>query len=269
MTTRLSKYAKNAPLEKLYGLLDNVVRFVDCPLKDREEFLALWNSRFPAELLTSLSAMGKYGLDVNNRAICSPRFTTEIDGRLVSALIYPDSLGPANAERQRAGHFQFAIGMLPSLCGPGSFIRQINLDNGGYMTLMFSPDELAAHFGESKADELLKWMVLCADIREDLIRAKQTITDVFYMAKTAGQIKRMVPELLQYLDAEQQKAFEEQKRSSTVPLEWAPYPKKNIEDMLVQISKGHLLTGMHKPGLSEAAVRRIDNMTWARYARRV
>ena len=86
-----------------------------------------------------------------------------------------------------------------------------------------------------------------AKLYDDILVSSRVIEDVMYMAKSAGQIKRMVPELIQYLPKHIQEAFADQKRSSTCPFEWATYPKCDVEIMLATVNKGHLLVGMSKP----------------------
>ena len=269
MSTRLSEVAKSQSREHLRGLLNNIPRFVECPITDREAFLNLWNSKFPADLYQSVKILGSYGCSPVDMDAC--RFTVDIGTKTVSALIKPNACGLFSAARASAGTPQSAIGFLPILRKDKDFIREVMFDDGGnrsvVATLQMTPEYIVAMLGVDKGKELLEWMVMCADMRDELILASKTLTDIFSMAVTAGQIKRMVPDLLQYLPGKQRAALEEQKRASTVPFEWAPYPKKNIDAMLLQISKGHLLSNMNKPRNEEISVTHLDYYTWARYGK--
>ena len=273
MSTRLSEVSKDQTKNHLRGLLNNVVRFVECPITDREALLTLWNSKFPAELYDAYKNFGRYGLSLGGAAVTDKvRFATDIGGRTICALIEVDKTGPYNSARALAGVPQSAIGILPMLCKDKSIVRDITFTEGDgtkdvFKAIEMSPEYIVTMLGTDKGRELLEWMQMCADMRDGLIEANKTLTDIIDMAATAGQIKRMVPDLLQYLPERQRKAFEEQKRASTIPFEWAPYPKKRVDDMLLQISKGHLLANMGKPRNEEAQVEYIDHYTWARYGK--
>lgn len=272
MTTRLSEAAKQQSLGNLRGLLNNVVRFVECPITDREALLSLWNSKFPKDLYDSYKTFGSYGIGMGGQAVadkCS--FATTIGRETIRALIEVENCGPMNAARALAGVPQVAIGFLPAIRKDKSLVREVRMvDVAGKadveLALDISPEYIVTMLGTEKGRELLEWMKMTADMRGELILANKTLSDIFNMAATAGQIKRMVPDLLQYLPVKQRQAFEEQKRASTLPFEWAPYPKKNIDGMLLQISKGHLLSNMGKPKNEESSVEYIDYYTWSRHA---
>ncbi len=281
MTTRLSEAAKKQSLQDLRGLLNNVVRFVECPITDRESLLTMWNSKFPADLYQAYKDLGKYGIELRGAASTEKcRITTDIGGKTISAVIGVNDCGPMNQARALAGMPQVAIGFMPMLKKDKTLmlkkdktlIREVKfaddsvrISENVHETLEMSPEYIVSMLGVEKGKELLEWMKMCADMRDELILANRTLADIFRMAVTAGQIKRMVPDLLQYIPAKQRAAFEEQKRASTVPFEWAPYPKKNIDGMLLQISKGHLLSNMGKPRNEHATIELLDYHTWARY----
>jgi hypothetical protein len=74
----------------------------------------------------------------------------------------------------------------------------------------------------------------------------------------------MVPDLLQYLPLGLRQAYEQQMRASSLPFEWAPYPKANVERMILTVSKGHLLANMAKPGQENHLVSNLDHLMWGR-----
>jgi Zn-dependent M32 family carboxypeptidase len=122
------------------------------------------------------------------------------------------------------------------------------------------------HLGAEGTQAFIEWAVHTAQLRDEITEAVQVINDVFDMAKTAGQVKRMVPELLQYLPFKLRSAYEEQKRASSMPFEWAPYDKSKVERMITTVSKGHLLSNMAKQCQSGYHVNQIGSITWATYA---
>lgn len=270
MTTRLSNHTKDASLQQLLGLLNNVVRFVDLPVKDRTRMLGLWNNKFPADLTKSISILGTYEMYVGGVAIQDHmRWATVVNGKLLTARIDLDDLTPLDRAKIIAGEIQSALS-LGSASGK-KIQRAVAMDMQDFRgqprrecsaALEITPEYLTEWLGASEAESMLEWMETCAQMFGELKSAKRILEDIFKMAKTAGQIKRMVPELMQYLPEKNRAAFEDQKRSSTVPFEWAPYDKSKIGDMLLQVSKGHLLTGMGKPR-NDSSVCSLEHQTWA------
>lgn len=264
-TTRLSNASKASTLAGLRILLNNVVGFVDCPLKDRTQFCHLWNAQFPQDLVDAVRVFGIHGMGMSaGISVEELHWGTVIDGVLHVALLNIRDLGPVLQDRMHNGDVQYALKFISHL-HTQDFAREVNLGlNQWVYALEITPELMAKHLGQALTDEVLTWMKQCAIMRNELILANQTIQDVFGMAVTAGQIKRMVPDLLQYLPEHIRKAYEEQKRASNLPFEWAPYPKANIDVMMAAINKGHLLHGMRKPGREDHTVENIDNLTWAR-----
>jgi hypothetical protein len=243
---------------------------VEFPLKDREQFVNMWNGQFPTELTEGYRKLAKFGIVPGGSGIdTSPRLTVTQGTRAVSALIQIDSIGPVDNARAAQGHIQQCFGFIPDIRRNTDIVKWVTLcknSTSKHATLHLTPGHICHHLGADKGMEFIEWMNMTAEMYDELRLASRTLTDIFTMAKTAGQIKRMVPDLMQYLPQAQREAFEEQKRSSTVPFEWAPYPKENIDKMLLQVSKGHLLSGLNKPALAETTVQYLDYATWSRYA---
>lgn len=268
MTTRLSKLSKEHSLSALRALLNNVVGFVGCPITDRDKMVELWNTKFPLDLRESVRTLGMYKIGMGNGGLTSEniRWCTDIGGQLHSAFVKLDELGPISADKMGQGVMQYAFSTgIGSLVSKG-FYRQIYFDNRltRAQCIELSQADMVQVLGADLTDEVISWMTQTAVMREELIIANTALQAIFDMAQTAGQIKRMVPDLLQYLPVTQRLAFEEQKRSSTVPFDWAPFPKADVDVMLTQINKGHLLQGMRKENRREASVETVDHLTWAR-----
>ena len=66
------------------------------------------------------------------------------------------------------------------------------------------------------------------------------------MALTAGQLKRMVPDLLKYLPDDKRDMLHQQVRASTLPFEWAAYDRDRVERAITYIAKCHMLRGIGK-----------------------
>lgn len=270
MTTRLSNHAKDQSLTQLLDLLNNVCRFVDLPVKDRTKMLALWNNRFPADLTKSISILGTYDMGLGQGATDHMRWATVIKGKVITSRIDVQDLTPLDMAKRAEGEMQFALSLATkagkcinrgvAIDMPNNFNARIERECP--MALEVTPEYMAECLGTNEADAMIEWMQTCATMFGELKSAAKVLTDIFHMAKTAGQIKRMVPDLMQYLPEKNRVAFEEQKRSSTVPFEWAPYDKTKIGDMLLQVSKGHLLSHMGKSG-NDSTVGNLQYQTWA------
>ena len=272
MTTRLSNATKNTALANLRSLLNNVVGFVGCPITDRSLMVELWNSKFPEDLVNSVRVLGTYNVDMGSGALTGEtiRWCTELDGKVHSALVRLDEIGPLSADKMRSGVVQYAMALSQGLSikVPHRLVHMDIVEGSSAMTRgvchEITAENMSKVLGADLTDEVISWMKQTAQMREELVVANVALEEIFGMAATAGQIKRMVPDLLQYLPTAQRIAFEEQKRASTVPFEWAPFPKSKVDVMLTQINKGHLLQNMRKPNREQYSVESIDHCTWTR-----
>ena len=232
----------------------------------------MWNSKFPEDLLSAVRTLGTYNVGMGQGGLTTEtlKWVTQIDGTLHCALVKLDEIGPLSQEKLKLGIVQYAFGLGIGVLVQQGFYRNIYLGDMGTgsrtkcAALEFTAEDMSNVLGADLTDEVISWMKQTAVMREELVLANQALQSIFDMAATAGQIKRMVPDLLQYLPVAQRLAFEEQKRSSTVPFEWAPFPKSHIDVMLTQINKGHLLQNMRKPNRQSNTVELLDHQTWTR-----
>ncbi len=255
MSTRLNEKDKSDAKRHLNNLLNNVILFVQPPLNDKETVIDLWNSKFPEDIRAALNTMAVYGASLGRSCASMEKcnFLLEIDDKLISAQIdLEQTVGDPryecndNIEKAAIGAFPIFTGMRASERQP-ILVGVKEVTNQEYRfrwALPVTKDYLVAHLGQEAADQFIEWAINTARMREELFSASNTIKDIFDMAVTGGQIKRMVPELMQYLPHRIQSAFELQKRASTLPFNWAPYPKEKVEAMLLQVSKGHLLSNL-------------------------
>ena len=97
--------------------------------------------------------------------------------------------------------------------------------------------------GEARTAEFKEWAQAAALCTAKHDRANKTIEDLLKMASTYGQLRRMVPDLANYLGPQARLLLDSQERKSPFPPEWAAYPKDNIEQLLLALAEGHLLSG--------------------------
>jgi hypothetical protein len=255
-TTRLNNYDRENTVTTLLNLLSNITKFVDMPVKDKATIINLWHAKFPPELFEAIDTLKQLGYGTNTSGE-NFRIAVEMDGQVFTAMMKTAEIpiGPSGEPKLAPLKLSAELARNPDmLCKIKGEVWTAN-------AMPMTPEYIHKHLG-SDADAFLAWMRETAQLRDELHNAAKVIKDVFTMAKTAGQIKRMVPDMLQYLPEELRKACEEQKRSSILPFEWAPYDKSAVDAMILTVSKGHLLTGMGKPNRENYFVGHLDGMMW-------
>lgn len=119
--------------------------------------------------------------------------------------------------------------------------------------------ELADVLGAEQTDKLFEWACMAKELAIQCAEAKETVTKVFGMVKTVGQLNRMVPEFAQYLPEMQKLLLINQMRKSPYPDGWAEFDKSKIERALVVIARGHLVKTLTEGYPSAIG----DNFSWA------
>lgn len=95
--------------------------------------------------------------------------------------------------------------------------------------------------GHVKAEALLEWVNNTGTISLEIERSLATLDLVLKMAKTPGQLRRMVPELVQHLRIEHRRLLAGQARASSVPYEWSAFNRNHVESATNTIAKCKLL----------------------------
>lgn len=254
MTTRINKGAVTEASHRLTAVLDNLVKFTQLPVRQYGQWVNAWNDQFPRELRESVLYLEKLGYAVGIRSSYT-QFRFERGGKFFTSVI--QSFFMEHTETPNSAKKNFMI--LTEKCA-----GILGVDSREMFT--FNENLLAKYFGAEDAAAILDHMENTANLRVEIQNAMTVISDVFGMARAAGQIKRMVPDLLQYLNPSLRDAYAAQTRASTLPFEWAPYPKDKVDKMLLTISKGHLLANMSKPGQERFRCSDIDTLPWGLHA---
>lgn len=90
-------------------------------------------------------------------------------------------------------------------------------------------------------DLMNRWMIRCTELRAEIDNASAQLHQILRMANTAGQLRRMVPDLLRYLPSEYTIAASTQERRSSLPSHWASTPREPIHAALSTLAKAALL----------------------------
>jgi hypothetical protein len=229
----------------LRNVLLNSVKFLKCPLSD-EEMHAIWHYGYPVELISAINVLQQHGFPVQ----CSTRSATFVVadyqylGRGIGIRFFIDH-GRNFLQIPRQGPLRIMMKPVGS-----TYIRPVP-----YQVFY---DVL----GNDARDKVFEWAISAATMNERHAGAKKAVDDIIKMCSTAGQLRRMVPELVKYLPPDLQSHLAEQTRASPFPDQWATYPKDNVEKMLSALAEGHLLTGLGKQELSDSGY------TWAEFTPR-
>jgi hypothetical protein len=89
--------------------------------------------------------------------------------------------------------------------------------------------------------DLLQWMRQCHDIETEVRAAYSVLIEVVNMASTAGQLQRMVPDLMRYLPAQYSKQVSNQRRRSSLPALWYHVDRARVRAATNTIAKCYLL----------------------------
>jgi hypothetical protein len=258
-TTRLNNYDRERTVQTLEGILSNIPRFVQIPISDKAKWTDAWNSKFPRELFDAMDTLTRMGYGVTGADTEHFRVVVEREGRMLTTLIRLEMM-PGEYKRK-------PVRLSPDMAINNDIARMVRFNgNKKSVAMVLQLDYMQQKFGAEDTAAFLDWIYQTAELRDELNNARQVIKDVFGMVRTAGQIKRMVPDLLQYLPDSLRQAYDEQKRASSLPFEWAPYPKGNVERMILTISKGHLLANMAKPGQEQWNIDSLEGLMWGSYA---
>lgn len=112
--------------------------------------------------------------------------------------------------------------------------------------------------GKELAAEFFTWMTRATEFTKDAELALTTVKEIVTMAKTPGQLKRMMPDLVDYVPPSYRAALRNQQRSSSVPFEWATYPREKLHAASTTLAKCTLLPSQKEFKWSE----RMVTHTW-------
>jgi hypothetical protein len=239
-TTRLKESDREQAVVYLQKTLDNIIKFHKCPLTDASGLIAMWNSLHDPAVVASFSDLVARGYPMsNNFAISNVRFTVPVGdkGACLTTLFRLETM----TNEQGFLAWKFANNTT-SYTSATKEVRIPFTSSRNRSTVV--DRETVIKFLGNEAEATLDWMANCALYIDEVKEARTVIGDIFEMTETADQLKRMVPDLLQYLPEAVRRAYEEQKRASSLPFNWAAYDKRSVDRMILAVSKGHLLSNI-------------------------
>jgi len=215
----------------LYDILTNTTNYLEIPLTDAE-MVAVWEESIATEIKEALVTLHRAG------------YATTIHSRCVLCNVPELKMLVRFLNKENASVF-----LLPPEKGPFKVGRVRTPEGAARAVKLLDFDHVLAK--ESYA-EFLTWASAAASANTRQVEARETINAIIQMLSTAGQLRRMVPELVQYLPRCYQESVAAQMRSSPFPEEWAAYPKDKVDRMLAALAEGHLFHGMGKRDVSRS-----------------
>src|SRR4051812_26098528 len=236
--------------KELAELLNCGLRFTKLKMTS-EEMGEFWHAGFPDELLDAYSVLAKHGVGIEYHAVSSSvGFALPIDSRTAYSLRLSI---PGN----NGGFINYTRGMAKSL-------PKVSLDAGGTAEdwPVIDSTECIRRMGQARFDELVAWAEAADAMSREVAIALSVVDEILSMVKTAGQLARMVPDMIPYLSPQAQQEIAGQKRASQLPYEWAAYPRDKVDAAMVTLAKCHLVRGLVDDSSKHISFGG-DNFSWA------
>ena len=221
MSTRLGVNDKGYLLENFNELFGRIWKAMPCPFTDAD-LVRAHNAMVPVKYIDMAVEMEAAKYNVRHMFRDRTCFTWQVT---------PDEEYEVNLAVQ---HW---LGRDDAVCVERSFMILPVID--GKKVLRY-PDPLAHAWGDQWG-KWCDWARPAGQLVMEMHEAWQTVQQLVNMASTAGQIKRMVPELLNYLPKDKAEELRAQKRSSSIPYEWSAYDRRRVQRMLFCAAKCYLL----------------------------
>jgi hypothetical protein len=233
---------------QLIETLNHSVSYLDCPLTE-EEMAAVWTAGVPPELIAA------HRLLVDNNYVPEGACYSH---RCMFAV--PDQNFGVRWEAGSNSEIFFRVPLINGQYGRNAVPIVPTLKSGGNRVRVIKWPQFQQTLPAARCDEMMSWMKAAAEmtIRQD--DAVKTVTETVAMLSTAGQVRRMVPELVQYLSSTMQERVMEQQRNSPFPEQWAAFDKARVERLTCELAAGHLFKGMAK-----RKTYRHGSFSWAQY----
>ena len=237
MSTRLGVGDKEGILDDFNRLYGRLYKATPCPMDDDDLLVTCVNTMVPETYRKLARAMHARGYRIDAWFRSDQEFTTPVDGKLVWMFF---NIGYESDPFDR-------------------FMYRPRLKDGRDWHAI-TPELFREAFGPH-TDEMLQWGLNRAMLTTEMQEAWETTSKIVEMTSTAGQIKRMVPQLLDYLPKDKADALREQKRSSSVPYEWGAFDRHKVQRMLTALAKCHIMPASRRDKFTDQPQIRAALMT--------
>jgi hypothetical protein len=168
----------------LFTVLRNTVDYLDVPLTNKQ-MAEVWHTGLPTEIKEAYSLLDTAG------------YSQSIHSRVVVCHVPELKMLVRLMDRDQEQIFLIAP-------NDGPFkVKSFRTHQG--LTRKVPLTDFETVLPRETYDDFLTWASAAAKCEERQIEARDTIDAIIKMLSTAGQLRRMVPELMQYLPADIQK----------------------------------------------------------------
>lgn len=233
MSTKISKNQIEEVKSHIGKLLDAGVRFTKLNMT-AEEMGEFWHRGFPDELLDAYTVLASHGVGIEYHAVSSS----------VGFAIPIDSIRAMSVRLTIPGGNGGFINLTRAMAKDHPKVMLADAGGQPEAWPALSREECIKRMGQAKFDEFWNWAMAADSMSREVAVALDVTTELLDMVKTAGQLQRMVPDLMRFLKDEHRAALTDQKRASQVPYEWAAYPRDKVDAALVTLGKCDLVKGL-------------------------
>lgn len=214
-TNQMSQDQKDSIKKEVDNLLARGYAFYKFPLRTREERLKVLLSRVDPRLVEAHALLKDNGYSMQ-----------QISGVSISYI-------PAGGMKEQ-------INILHSDADPPEYFPA-HPAYRDYAKKPFTEEEVAKVLSPERAHDISMWATDARRYWKEAIAAQKAVAGVLKITNTGGQLRRMFPELIDWLSPNLKKKVSEQKRASSLPYEWAGMARPPVYAASALLSKCYLL----------------------------
>lgn len=228
MTASLTDEARRGICQATDDVFQRAVFGLNCPFKTREQVAAFWYAGVEPDLVAAFKRLRDAGCALRPAAIdiWSIRSTVN-DAEITFRIDRFDEPGD---------YFVLALSGAPPKTWTRHMVEAAGVEYQAFMD----------------------WIELASSLDARIITARQTLRDILNLANTSGQLRRMVPDLAQYLPQRMRESLAEQQRNSQLPPEWTNFDRTQVSSLVETLATCYLLPHVDNHGLNY-----INRSTWS------
>lgn len=110
-----------------------------------------------------------------------------------------------------------------------------------FMRTNIERPQLIHRLGLSLTNELVLWLKNAKELARQFNESWGCLDELLRMASTPGQLRRMLPDLVEYLGTKERRMLMEQKRASSMPFDWAAFDRDKVTRLSDNMARCKLL----------------------------
>jgi hypothetical protein len=248
----MSQSDRNDFTRKIGALCNGAMRFMKCPV-ELSTLVDAHNRLVPQELYDAMDTVKRYGVGMYGSHHSKWEYLFELgnDRAMWLRVFTPESNGLYTLPVPVTAKWKVATLGKDVICGR---------DVGKHRVVpleIYKPG-----MTEEQFQSLIDWGEQIVELEREVAQVMFTFDEILKMASTIGQLKRMVPEIVNYAPKNLREALLDQKAQSALPGEWGPYDKTRVVYMLQSLAKFHLLYSINPEEREERGSPGLDRDTY-------